>query len=175
MDVTAQIFQTAQTYGVDPRIAYEVAIEESNANPDAPDGSAGEIGMFQVKPSTGQGLGFSVADLRDPVKNIQAGVMYLAQMMRAFGGDAAKAIAGYNAGPGTVQAAVSQGADNWFSLVPSSTQGYVQSVLNAVNNGYSIEAGGTQFAAAVGGISFAAIAWILGLGLLLTMAAEAAE
>lgn len=40
-------------------------------------GGKGEIGMCQILPSTGAGLGFSVEDLRDPLKNITACKLYL--------------------------------------------------------------------------------------------------
>lgn len=158
MDVFAQITTTAQTYGVDPRLPWEVAHEESGANPDAPDGAAGEIGMFQLKPSTAAMLG---VDPRDPVQNIVGGVKYITMNLATFGGDAAKAIAAYNAGPSTVQSAIAKAGANWFSLLPASTQKYVTDVLNQCNC-YTSEPGGSDFSAAVGGISLSSIAWVLG-------------
>jgi soluble lytic murein transglycosylase-like protein len=161
LDVVTQIFSTANTYGVDPRIALEVALRESGANPNAPDGAAGEIGIFQIEPATGAGLGFSVADLRDPLQNINAGIMYLAQMFSQFG-DSAQAIAAYNDGPGRISSALSTYGADWFSHIPASTQSYVTAVLDNANNDYTAAVGGPGAAAAIGGISISALAWMLG-------------
>lgn len=161
MDAVAQIVSTAQAYGVDPRLALEVAIRESGANPNVSDGKAGEIGIFQIEPATGIGMGYNVAALRDPVKNIDAGVHYLSQMLAQFG-DAAEAIAAYNDGPGKVSELVGQYGADWFSHVPSSTQDYVTTVLNNVNSKYDGTPGGADFSSAVGGMSAATIAWIVG-------------
>src|SRR5262249_53956819 len=40
---------------------------EGGWNPNNPDGAAGEVGPLQVKPATGQMVGFSLQQLRDPV------------------------------------------------------------------------------------------------------------
>lgn len=172
MNVLGQITSTAQTYGVDPRLAYEVALEESNANPDAPDGAAGEIGMFQLKPSTAAMLG---VDPRDPVQNIVGGVKYIAMNLATFGGDAAKAVAAYNAGPGTVQSAIAKAGANWFSLMSARDQNYVTNVLNGCNCYYSAAPGGTDFSNAIGGISLSTIAWIIGAAIFFGLAFEASD
>jgi soluble lytic murein transglycosylase-like protein len=161
MDVVAQIFSTASTYGVDPRIALEIALRESGANPNAPDGAAGEIGIFQVEPATGAGLGFSLAQLRDPVQNINAGIMYLSQMFSQFG-DPSLAIAAYNDGPGNISSAYSTYGADWFSHIPASTQGYVTTVLGNANNDYTAAVGGPGATAAIGGISASTLVWVIG-------------
>jgi soluble lytic murein transglycosylase-like protein len=169
MDVVTQIVSTAQGYGVDPRLALEVALRESGANPNVQDGAAGEIGIFQIEPATGAGMGFSVADLRDPVKNIDAGVRYLTQMFGQFS-DAAQAIAAYNDGPGNVGHIVSQHGSDWFTFLPASTQNYVNTVLTNANNDYTAAVGGTEAAAAVGGISLSTLAWIVGAAIFAALA-----
>ena len=57
----------------------------------------------------------------DPVQSINGGAKYLKQQLDAFGGDVAKALAAYNAGPGAVQR---------FGGIPpySETQNYVRIV-----------------------------------------------
>jgi len=42
-------------------------------------GGAGEIGLCQILPSTGAGLGYSVEDLKDPRKNIRACADYVTE------------------------------------------------------------------------------------------------
>jgi soluble lytic murein transglycosylase-like protein len=63
----------AQLNGVSPQLAVAVASVESKMNPKAV-GSVGEIGLFQVKPSS---VGLSRQQLFDPATNIVAGVEYL--------------------------------------------------------------------------------------------------
>jgi soluble lytic murein transglycosylase-like protein len=174
LDVVSQITSTAQAYGVDPRIALEVALRESRADPNVRDGAAGEIGIYQIEPATGVSLGYSVAQLRDPVKNIEAGNKYLAQLFGQFG-DAAEAIAAYNDGPGAVSHLLSQYGADWFSHLPGSTQDYVTTVLNNVNSGYSAQPGGTEFQSAVGGISISTIGWIIGAAVFVALAIHAQE
>src|SRR3712207_6793746 len=71
-------------------------------------------------PATAAGLG--VTDPTDPAQAIDGGAKYLRQQLDRFGGDQAKALAAYNAGPGAVQR---------FGGVPpyAETQNYVQKVL----------------------------------------------
>src|SRR5579864_15897 len=98
MDVTQQIVQTANRYGVDPALAIEVDTAESRMNPNTPDSSAGAIGIFQLEPSTAAQLG---VDPRDPVQNIDGGVRYLQQMLSRFS-DVSEALGAYDWGPGNV-------------------------------------------------------------------------
>ena len=63
----------------------------------------GALGVMQVMPRTGIGLGYSASDLKDPGQNIMAGTKYLSGLMNQFGNDIAKVAAAYNAGPGAVQ------------------------------------------------------------------------
>ena len=70
-------------------------------------------------PATAAGLG--VTNVLDPVQSINGGAKYLKQQLDAFGGDVAKALAAYNAGPGAVQR---------FGGIPpyAETQNYVRIV-----------------------------------------------
>ena len=95
-----QITAAAQRHGVDPALLAGLIRQESGFDPNA--GSpAGAQGLTQLMPGTAAGLG--VTDPFDPAQAIEGGAEYLAQQLRAFGGDTARALAAYNAGPGAVQ------------------------------------------------------------------------
>jgi soluble lytic murein transglycosylase-like protein len=113
------INESAQRNGVDPSLLKGLIRQESNFNPAATSG-AGASGLTQLMPATAAGLG--VGDTTDPAQAIEGGAKYLRQQLDRFGGDEAKALAAYNAGPGAVQR---------FGGVPpyAETQAYVQKVL----------------------------------------------
>jgi soluble lytic murein transglycosylase-like protein len=113
------IVQAALSAGIDPGIALGVAKVESNFNPSAI-GPVGEIGIFQLMPSTAAGLGIS--NPYDATQNIQGGVNYLAELLSEFG-TYPDALAAYNWGPGNVNN-VGPGGD-----YPASVQNYIASVL----------------------------------------------
>ena len=85
----AEITAAATRNGVDPALLAGLVKQESGFNPNA--GS----------PAGARGLG--VTDLHDPVQSIEGGAKYLAQQLKTFHGDVARALAAYNAGPGAVQ------------------------------------------------------------------------
>jgi soluble lytic murein transglycosylase-like protein len=114
----AEITAAAQRNGLDPALLAGLIKQESGFNPDA--GSpAGAQGLCQLMPGTARGLG--VTDLHDPVQSIEGGAKYLAEQLKTFNGDVARALAAYNAGPGAVQR---------YGGVPAyaETQNYVRAV-----------------------------------------------
>jgi soluble lytic murein transglycosylase-like protein len=114
----AEITAAAQANGLDPALLAGLIKQESGFNPTA--GSpAGARGLTQLMPGTAAGLG--VSNVLDPVQSINGGAKYLKQQLDAFGGDVAKALAAYNAGPGAVKR---------FGGIPpyAETQNYVRKV-----------------------------------------------
>ncbi|HEV7751483.1 MAG TPA: lytic transglycosylase domain-containing protein [Baekduia sp.] len=121
----AQITAAASKYGLDPALLKGLIRQESNFDPTARSG-AGAQGLTQLMPGTAASLG---VDASDPTQAIDGGARYLKAQLDRFGGDPAKALAAYNAGPGAVAK---------YGGVPpyAETQGYVQKVL-----GYAAEYG----------------------------------
>jgi soluble lytic murein transglycosylase-like protein len=115
----AEISAAAARNGVDPKLLTGLIRAESNFNPNATS-PAGAQGLTQLMPATAAGLG--VTNPLDPAQAIEGGARYLKQQLDRFGGDASKALAAYNAGPGAVER---------FGGVPpyQETQNYVRRVL----------------------------------------------
>jgi hypothetical protein len=91
----------AQRIGVSPDLILRQMNVESRGNPKAVS-PKGARGPMQLMPGTAKELGVN-AD--DPYENVTGGVTYLKRQLDAFGGDEAKALAAYNAGPGAVRKA----------------------------------------------------------------------
>src|SRR5262249_7521598 len=96
----AEITDSAQRNGLDPALLAGLIKQESGFNPNARSG-AGAEGLTQLMPGTAAGLG--VTNPLDPAQAIEGGAKYLKQQLDRFGGDTARALAAYNAGPGAVQ------------------------------------------------------------------------
>lgn len=117
-------------YGVDPALLKALIKQESGFNPQARSG-AGAVGLVQLMPATAASLG--VDDPTDPAQAIDGGARYLKQQLDRFGGDRAKALAAYNAGPGAVE--------KYGGIPPyAETQAYVRNVLASAAS-YQTQAG----------------------------------
>lgn len=95
----------------------------------SPKGAQGEM---QVMPATQLDPGFGVRpaalgpDGKPTADEIaRVGTDYIAAMQNRYGGDAAKTLAAYNAGPGALDAAVAAHGDGWLAHMPEETQKYV--------------------------------------------------
>lgn len=91
----------AQAYGVPARLAKAVIHVESSYRANAR-GSAGEIGLMQLKLQTARGMGYtgSAKGLYDPETNIKYGMKYLAKAHKIAGKNTCGTILRYNAGHG---------------------------------------------------------------------------
>lgn len=114
----ALILAAAQRYGVSPALVKAVCLAESAMNPRAVS-HAGAQGLMQLMPGTAGDM--DVSDPFDPAQSIAGGARYLARQIRSFG-DLSLALAAYNAGPATVQAA------DGIPAIPETEQ-YVVKVL----------------------------------------------
>jgi hypothetical protein len=112
------IRRLCEEYGVDPHLARAVMRMESGGNPSAVS-SAGAIGLMQLMPGTAKSLG---VDPKDPLRNLEGGIKYLAQLADKYDGDYVKTLAAYNAGSGRV--------DSYGGVPPfPETQRYVKNVM----------------------------------------------
>lgn len=95
------ISRYAAAYGVPVTLAHAVISVESNYRPDVT-GSAGEIGLMQIKPSTARMMGYSggATGLFNPETNIKYGMKYLGLAHQLSGGTTCGTILKYNAGHG---------------------------------------------------------------------------
>ncbi len=101
--------------------------------------SAQAAGIWQFIPSTGREFGLQQTeeyDARlDVVAETHAAVRFLSGLRDHYRGDWLLALAAYNAGPGTVDAAISRnvaaglGGDYWSLDLPAETQDYVPRLL----------------------------------------------
>ena len=93
------IAKYAQEYDVPVELANAVMQIESNFRPTVK-GSAGEIGLMQIKPATARLMGYEGPDygLYDPETNIRYGMKYLAGAHERGGGKVCGTILKYNAG-----------------------------------------------------------------------------
>ncbi len=95
--------------GVDPNTFYSLMRQESLFEIDAVSW-VGARGLSQIMPSTGRWIArrldhgrFRLDHLMEPSTNIRFGVYYLSEQLADFEGDAMRALAAYNGGPGNVE------------------------------------------------------------------------
>lgn len=111
--------RAARKHGVDPDIFVRMIQQESGFNPKARNPVSGAAGIGQFMPFWWQEGQF---DPYDPIESLDRSAAYLSSNLKRFGGDYAKALAAYNAGPGAVEK---------FGGVPpfQETQTYVRNIL----------------------------------------------
>jgi beta-lactamase class A/LysM repeat protein len=105
-DAGALVDRLARQYGVDPALARALAWIETDGRPRRLD-AADDLGYLSVTDKTfefvQQSLVKHALDRADPSDNLEAGIVYVASMLK-WGGDDSKGLAGFLQGPGSVRA-----------------------------------------------------------------------
>ena len=109
--------QIAKRYGVEVYLILALVKRESTFNPKAVSPN-GAVGLLQLMPPTARELGLKVPAYQNvkkptpnpnvderfhPLKNLDAGVKYLHDMLKRYDGDYSLSLAAYNVGPGNVR------------------------------------------------------------------------
>lgn len=112
--VTETIIKEAAKHGLDPYFVMAVISGESSFNPLAI-GPVGEIGMMQIRPTTGEWMAKKVKmkwngekTLRDPIANIKLGTAYIAWLREKFDNHSQLYLAAYNMGARSVNKALAK-------------------------------------------------------------------
>lgn len=122
--------QMGHKFGVDPNVLLLQASGESSfkAGAISPKGAKG---FSQFMPDTAKRFGVDVTSVKD---SIRGQAQYMSQLLSMFGGDYAKALAGYNAGEGAVQ--------KYGGIPPyKETRGYVAKIRGAYGRRVRKDAG----------------------------------
>ena len=120
------IFEAGLREGVDPRLLHAVIWQESKYKPAAVS-HAGAQGLMQLMPAAAKR--FKCDDRNDPAQNVAAGTKYLRWLLKRFDGDVTLALAGYNAGEGSV--------DKHDGVPPfNETQNYVRIITKRYGKTY---------------------------------------
>lgn len=125
-DLDLIILRAGEKYGVDPRFIHAVIWQESKYKVQARSG-AGAQGLMQLMPATARRFGCTNA--YDTASNIDAGTKYLRFLLERFNGNISLALAGYNAGEGSV--------DKYNGVPPfNETQNYVRIITGRYGKTY---------------------------------------
>jgi soluble lytic murein transglycosylase-like protein len=113
------ITSIGRSEGVDPQFIHAVIWQESKYVQHARS-PVGAQGLMQLMPATARRFGCT--DPHDPAENIAAGTKYLSWLLKRFDGNVQLALAGYNAGEGSV--------DKYNGIPPyRETRNYVSRIL----------------------------------------------
>lgn len=134
------VLDVAQRRNVDPLLIFSLIRHESLFDTYAT-GGAGEKGLTQVIPSTGEYIASEInfpdyqhSDLFRPYAGIEFGAFYLSEQLGRFDNNAVASLAGYNAGPGRAidWLELSGGDPDLFmnSITIESTQIYIQRIYS---------------------------------------------
>ena len=93
------LIRAALEQGLEPELVRSVARAESGFHQDAIS-VKGAVGLMQLMPATALALG---VDAKLAEQNAQGGAKFLRELLLRYRGDAALALAAYNAGPGAVE------------------------------------------------------------------------
>lgn len=112
--VSEMILAESEKKGFDPIFVLAVIQTESQFDPTIV-GTAGEIGLMQIKPDTAKWISQKEnipwkgkATLKNPVMNVKIGIAYMSFLRKNFAGAANRYVAAYNMGPKNVRRLVAQ-------------------------------------------------------------------
>ncbi|MEK6325215.1 MAG: lytic transglycosylase domain-containing protein [Acidobacteriota bacterium] len=125
--IDRMILHAGAKYGVDPKLIYYVMRQESQFKPKARSGKDAQ-GLMQIIAATAER--FKVQNRYDPAQNIEGGVRYLRWLLKRFDGNVDLALAGYNAGEGSVEKCGNKVPDY------KETKNYVQKITSAYGKTY---------------------------------------
>lgn len=119
-EITKEIVQRSNYYGIDSLLILEIARQESSFNPMARS-SANARGLMQFIPSTA--ARFGVNDPHNVAQSVDGACRYLSFLIRKFDGKLDLVLAGYNAGEHNVE--------KYGNKVPpfAETQNYVRTII----------------------------------------------
>jgi transglycosylase-like protein with SLT domain len=118
------IAAAARKQSLSPNLVRAVMRQESGFKPCAVS-VKGAQGLMQLMPATA--AQFHVTDAFDPEQNVQAGALFLKQLLNKYNGDLRLALVAYNAG--------STRADQLDpSQYPAETQGYIANIFADLGN-----------------------------------------
>lgn len=121
-----------QQHGLPAGVLTNLVRQESRGNCDARS-PVGAQGLCQFMPATARAMGVNASD---PVSSINGAARYLEQLMDMFDGDAQKAIAAYNWGPGNMRRNVREHGSDWKNYLPAETKHYLEVVGSGVGSTY---------------------------------------
>jgi soluble lytic murein transglycosylase-like protein len=124
-DLSAAIYDIAQSEGIDPDLGFRLVRVESGFKPRARS-SVGAIGLTQVLPSTGRLYepGLTIEQLYDRDTNLRLGFRYLRDLLERYDGHLETALLAYNRGPGKVEGLLNTGQDARNGYSASVMRGY---------------------------------------------------
>jgi hypothetical protein len=116
----------AAKMGLDPSVVDSIFKIESGYNPNA-QSPTGPVGIGQLTKATGKAYGAAGEDRKDPYKNIDASLAYMADLKKKYGNDPEKIAVAYNQGESVLNKHLRQnnGEINQAKL-PSEAQGYLK-------------------------------------------------
>ena len=103
-EIDSSIAKHAEGHGLDPRVVQALVQTESGGNPDAYNGKAGATGLMQMTPiglkefNIQYGKDYTMEDMKDPEKNLEAGTGLLKYYTDKQGGDIQQGLAAFNGG-----------------------------------------------------------------------------
>ena len=133
-ELTDAIGKHAETRGLDPALIQAVVHAESSGNAGAFNDKASATGLMQMTPiglkefNIQYGKNYTMEDMKDPEKNLEAGTGLLKYYLDKQGGNEQQALAAYNGGITRLR---KNGGD--ISKMPPETRDYVGKIIGMVS------------------------------------------